>query len=382
MKLSILSYFKKKRVPKHELIFVIVIAVASIVISTIPNKFTPKESLSEDRSEVEIVSVDNSNINETGLIKSGEQILSIKVLDGTYRGTIQKGFNQVTGRLEFDKIFNVGDRALAVISISPTTNDILYINVVDHYRANYELYLLLLFSLFLIAFSGWTGVKSILSFIFTGVLIWKILLPGFLMGYNPIVLSIVVVLVLSAVIIFLVAGLNKKGVVAFIGAFTGVILTCLLALAFGSLFKVHGAIKPFSENLLYSGFTNLNLTDIFLAGIFISSSGAVMDIAMDIAASQYEVFIQNRDITFRNLVKSGFSVGRAVIGTMTTTLLLAYSGGFTALLMVFIAQQTPTINILNLNYIAGEFLHTMVGSFGLVLVAPITAIIGGYLYTK
>ena len=67
---------------------------------------------------------------------------------------------------------------------------------------------------------------------------------------------------------------------------------------------------------------------------------------------------------------------------MTTTLLLAYSGGFSTLLMVFIAQGTPAINILNLNYIAGEILHTMVGSFGLVLVAPITAFIGGWMYTK
>jgi uncharacterized membrane protein len=48
------------------------------------------------------------------------------------------------------------------------------------------------------------------------------------------------------------------------------------------------------------------------------------------------------------LIKSGFSVGRAVVGTMTTTLLLAYSGGYTALLMVFMAQGTPTVNIFNL----------------------------------
>ena len=155
-----------------------------------------------------------------------------------------------------------------------------------------------------------------------------------------------------------------------------------MALFFDVFFQVHGAVKPFSETLLYSGYSNLNLTDIFLAGIFISSSGAVMDIAMDIAASQHEVLLQNPEISRKKLVRSGFAVGRAVVGTMTTTLLLAYSGGFSTLLMVFIAQGTPAINILNLNYIAGEILHTMVGSFGLVLVAPITAFIGGWMYTK
>jgi uncharacterized membrane protein len=163
---------------------------------------------------------------------------------------------------------------------------------------------------------------------------------------------------------------------------SGVAVTCIMAILFGTLFNIHGAIKPFSETLLYSGYNYLNLTEIFLAGIFISSSGAVMDIAMDISASQAEVYQANKGISRKELRRSGFEVGKAVVGTMTTTLLLAYSGGFSALLMVFIAQGTPMINILNLNYVSGEILHTLVGSFGWVLVAPFTAIIGSWVFTR
>ncbi|WP_281256412.1 YibE/F family protein [Labilibaculum manganireducens] len=46
------------------------------------------------------------------------------------------------------------------------------------------------------------------------------------------------------------------------------------------------------------------------------------------------------------------------------------------------AHGTPMINILNLNYVSGEILHTLVGSFGLVLVAPFTAIIGAWVFTR
>jgi hypothetical protein len=67
---------------------------------------------------------------------------------------------------------------------------------------------------------------------------------------------------------------------------------------------------------------------------------------------------------------------------MTTTLLLAYSGGYMALLMVFMAQGVPVANLLNLNYVAAEILHTLVGSFGLVTVAPFTAFVGAFLYTR
>ena len=76
---------------------------------------------------------------------------------------------------------------------------------------------------------------------------------------------------------------------------------------------------------------------------------------------------------------SGLNVGRAAMGTMTTTLLLAYSGGFVALLMVFMAQGTPIWNILNYKYVASEIIHTVVGSFGLVTVAPFTALTSGML---
>ena len=84
-------------------------------------------------------------------------------------------------------------------------------------------------------------------------------------------------------------------------------------------------------------------------------------------------------ISRREAIKSGMNVGRAAMGTMTTTLLLAYSGGYIALLMVFMAQGTPVYNILNYKYVASEILDTIIGSFGLVLVAPFTAFTSGML---
>lgn len=66
---------------------------------------------------------------------------------------------------------------------------------------------------------------------------------------------------------------------------------------------------------------------------------------------------------------------------MTTTLLFAYSGGYIALLMVFMAQGTPVDHILNYKYVAAELIHTVVGS-GLVTVAPFTALCAGALLAR
>ena len=143
--------------------------------------------------------------------------------------------------------------------------------------------------------------------------------------------------------------------------------------------KKNGAVMTNSESLLYSGFENLNLTQIFMASVFIGASGAIMDIAVDITSAVNEVVEKKPDISAKEAVMSGIHVGRAAMGTMTTTLLLAYSGGYLTLLMVFMAQGTPIYNILNYKYVASEILHTIVGSFGLVAVAPFTALMSGIL---
>lgn len=374
--------FKCKLPHKSDLFLVAILLILCTVILYIPTGFSEEGGKHSSRVQAKVLETDNSMIVETGIIKTGTQNLHIKILNGKFKGKELTAFNQLIGRMEFDKYFIPGDKTLTVLNLSADRKSIISANVIDHYRINLEAFLLALFVIFLISFAGWTGVKAMLSFLFAGLAIWKLLLPGLLKGYSPIPLSLAIVALLTSVIIFLVAGINKKGLVAFLGAMSGIAITCFMALLFGKLFNIHGAIKPFSETLLYSGYSYLNLTEIFLAGIFISSSGAVMDISMDIATAQYEVYQHKRNMNAKQLRHSGFEVGKAVVGTMTTTLLLAYSGGFSALLMVFIAQGTPMINILNLNYVSGEILHTLVGSFGLVLVAPFTAIIGAWVYTK
>ena len=107
-----------------------------------------------------------------------------------------------------------------------------------------------------------------------------------------------------------------------------------------------------------------------------------MDLSVDITSAVHEVVQQNPVITTRQACRSGMNVARAAMGTMTTTLLLAYSGGYVALLMVFMAQGTPLVNILNYRYVASEIIHTIAGSFGLVTVGPFTALTAGFLLTR
>ena len=330
-----------------------------------------------DRCAARVLAVDDSAIIDTGLVRSGEQTCTLELLGGRFKGQTATGVNMLNGSLEQDKIFAPGDKAMVVVSY--TGDEILSVTMIDHYRINKEVLLAGIFAVFLVLFAGRTGVRAILSFVLTILMLWKVLVPLYLKGVDPILIGLAVTLILTLLIIALVYGFDRRCASAVSGAFLGVLVTCVLGILFTDLFQIHGAVMSYSESLLYSGYQDLNLTKIFMAAIFIGSSGAVMDLAVDITSAVNEVVEKRPDISRWEAVRSGMNVGRAAMGTMTTTLLLAYSGGYVALLMVFMAQGTPIYNILNYKYVASELIHTIVGSFGLVTVAPLTALTSGFL---
>jgi uncharacterized membrane protein len=333
-----------------------------------------------ERCIAEVAAVDNSAIIDTGLVRSGEQRCTVVFQNGLFQGKTTTAINLLQGSLEQDKLFSEGDKAQVVISYDGEI--IKRVTMIDYFRVPGELLLAGLFILFLIVFAGRTGVRAILSFALTVLAIWKLLVPLYLNGYNPIWAGLLINLLLTTLIIALVYGFDNRCAAAVGGSFLGILVTCILGVIFTDLFKIHGAVMSYSESLLYAGFQHLNLTQIFMASMFPGSSGAVMDLSVDITSAVHEVVEKKPDIRPWEAVKSGMNVGRAAMGTMTTTLLLAYSGGYIALLMVFMAQGTPTEHIFNYKYVSAEIIHTVIGSFGLVSVAPFTALCAGLLLTK
>jgi uncharacterized membrane protein len=366
---------------QRDIVFVTITVLLSLGLLFIPSGFEypyPKDA--SVRTSAMVETVNDSLVKVIGPITEGIQQVTIRVLGGRFKGLRLETNNHLIGKLELDKFLSPGDKVFVVLDLTEGRDAVAYANIIDHYRTDKTILLLLLFFACLIFVGGWIGAKAIISFIFSGILILKVFLPGVLWGWNPILIALVVVTILTAVIIFLVGGLTRKGLTAFIGSMGGVVTTAVLATVFSYAFNIHGAVRPFTETLLYTGFGNLNLVHIFIAGVFIASSGAVMDLAMDISAAMFEVQLKYPQIPRGELIKSGMTVARHAVGTMTTTLLLAYSGGYTGMMMTFIARGVPLENIINMVYVSSELIHTLVGSFGLVLVAPLTAVAGGFVY--
>lgn len=322
-------------------------------------------------TRAKVLAVDNSLLQRHGLIEFGTQKLIVQLPNGERK----QAANELRAQLELDKKFQVGDTALVIEGNEPLIAR-------DHWRTLWMAILFGAFCLLLVAFGGWTGAKALFSFVFSCFAVWKLLIPLCLHGWNACWTSFICVSVLTAVIMYLVAGWTKKGLAAFLGAMLGVIASLLLADFFAAVLHVNGATLPFVQTLIYSGFSDLNLADIFTGSVILASSGAVMDLAMDVASAAEEVARHHPAITRKELLFSSLRVGRSVVGTMTTTLLLAYSGGYLTLLMVFAAQGTAVMDFLNSTLVSAELVKTLVGSFGLVLVAPFTALVSSYTFAE
>ncbi len=357
---------------------VLVCLLAIVVLLLLPTGFEGALDYQQaERCTARVLSVDNSAIIDTGLVRSGEQLCQLEITDGLFEGRTVTGVNMLNGSLEQDKLFAPGDTALVVVSHDGDV--ITNVTMSDHYRLGWEALLAAAFAVFLILFAGRTGVRALASFVLTILTMWKVLVPAYLRGYNPIWVGLAITLFLTVLIIALVYGFDRRCAAAVSGSFLGILVTCVLGVVFTDLFQIHGAVMSYSESLLYSGYQHLDLTQIYMASIFLGASGAVMDLSVDITSAVHEVVEKRPDLPWREAVKSGLNVGRAAMGTMTTTLLFAYSGGYIALLMVFMAQGTPLDNLLNYKYVAAEIIHTVIGSFGLVTVAPFTALTAGWL---
>ena len=331
------------------------------------------------REKVRIDSVDNSMLDAVGITYNGVQPCQVTILSGEHKGESYSSYNYLNSALDKDKLFAPGETAWAMLqegANGPT------VTLIDHYRTSIELGAVGVLALALILFGGVIGCGAMVSLAASAVIVWKLLIPLLLRGLNPMFAAFVTVIVLTVLIDLLVAGFTKRCLVAILGSLAGTLMTCCVAILLTHLLKLDGGDLPYVVPLLAQSSMGVDTRSLYIGMVFLANSGALMDLSMDVSVSMEEIRHHQPDVSRAALMKSGLTVGRSVLGTMTTTLMLAYSGNYLSMLMYFVGQGTPLSDIVNLKYVSSQLLNTLVGSFGLVVAAPLTALIAGFAYTR
>lgn len=315
-----------------------------------------------------------------GFVKAIQYVL-LEIKSGPFKGELIEVENYISENAIYEIFVEEGDRVIVVTQEEAGELKEVYIS--DYLRENYIYLLLGLFILLIIGIGGIKGIKSVLTLGLTIFLILKVMLPLMLQGIDPILISIAIAIVVTILTILIVGGINSKSISAILGTSIGVIIAGIIAFIVGNQINLTGLSGEEISMLMYIPQNiDLEFRSLLFAGIILGALGAIMDVGMSIASSIEEIYNANKNLTSKDLFKSGMNVGKDIMGTMTNTLILAYTGSSIPLLLLFMAYDTPIRKIMNLDLIATEIVRSLSGSIGLILTVPLTAFIASILVKK
>lgn len=236
-----------------------------------------------------------------------------------------------------------------------------------------------LFAILMVAVGGKKGVKSLIGLVFSLFTIMAFLLPAIYHGASPIAMGCVTALVITVLNMVLLNGPSRKTAAAIVSTMSGVLAAVVLYLVFSSVMRLSGYNLDQAEELLaVHSATGLNVGEIMFVGVVISALGAVMDMCMSVATSLFEMARLHAGMDERQVVRSGLTIGRDMIGTMCMTLILAFAGTAIASLLVMVAFGAQLDTLLASDFVATELLQSLIGGMAVVLSVPITAVVSAH----
>ena len=252
-----------------------------------------------------------------------------------------------------------------------------------HLRTNRLLALGILFVFCILIFGGKKGFNTILSLALTCGAVFGVFIPAILAGRNIYIMSLLVCVYVITMTLLLVVGFNKKALAAAIGCGSGLAVTGIITVVMDRVLFLTGIIDEHSRFLmnLPAGFT-VDLRAIVFAGIMIGAMGAIMDVALSISSSLWEIKQKARSIKFDTLFRSGVTIGRDIMGSMANTLILAYIGTSLSVVLLLTVYSDSFFGLLNREMIVVEILKSLAGIMGILFAMPLTAFYSALLYLK
>ena len=307
--------------------------------------------------------------------KTSFQTINVEILDGKEKGkhiTIENDYLN----LEKGEVFYLTHTVSSL-------DGLVHYNVNDPYRLPHVLFLVGLFVVAVFVFGGKQGMRGLVSLIGSFVFIFFLLLPGFLNGYSPLLVTIAVSSLIIILGSYITHGFTRTTSAAVLGMVFTVFITGLLA-----YWSVHFTrLSGFgSEEAVYLNFNtrgSIDILGLLLGGIIIGLLGVLYDAAIGQAISVEELTRIAPHVPRKTIYERALRIGREHIGALVNTLAIAYVGASLPLLLLFYQTSSSSIaQIANTEIFSTEIVRIMIGSIGLVLAVPITTLVSVLMLVK
>lgn len=309
-------------------------------------------------------------------------IFEAKVLTGRAKGDIVKvqQTSSPFSPMQLKEV-EVGDKVLIFENLDLESDVDWFVG--EYVRTDSLLLLGGVFMALLILFGQSKGVNTIISLLFTCLAVFLVFIPSVLSGQNIYLWSITTCVFVIVMTMLIINGADQKSLTAGAGCISGVLLTGVLTIYMDRALGLTGLVDDESVYLMFLNPDNpVDLKAIIFAAIIIGAMGAIMDVAMSIASALMEVKENTQNPSFALLMRSGFAIGRDMMGTMANTLILAYIGSSLSVTLLLVAYNKSLLQLMNREMIVVEVLQALVGSFGILFAIPFTTLICAVIYTR
>lgn len=335
--------------------------------------FLPRTSIAAEQSYQATVTkiVEQKNIEVFGASQIYQKIeLLITTSDKKGELIIIENGNQPLANII---TFKVGDRVY--LNHTTTPEGAKEFQITDFVRQDALLLLFIIFIILTIAIARFKGLSSMVSMLLTFVILFTFVLPQISHGKNPVLIAIVSSILIIPTSFYMSHGINRKTSAAIVGSLISLTITSLLAYVFIRLTHLTGFSTEEAGMLSIDRRGLLDMKGLLLSGIVVGTLGVLDDITVSQAAIADELSKVGNFKKVSELYTRTMVIGTDHITSMVNTLVLAYAGASLPLLLMFVDNPQPVMNILNNEMIAEEIVRTLIGSIGLIVAVPITTYI-------
>lgn len=241
-----------------------------------------------------------------------KQVLHLKVLSGKHRGQTFKTVNYYYPSQLITQKFRAGQRIFVNIKKRDPA--------IQNPKRDWVLMLALTVMMALmIAVSGKSSILLIASMAFSWLLFYLIIMLDIkLNGSNIVLLFGLADVVFSFFSLLIVQGFNKKMLATWFATLLGVFVSFALCYL---IMRLTGESEIKYET---GDYATQDPRGIFLAQTLLGILGAVMDEATDIISSLYELIQTKKELTAKQLVESGRTMGQEIMGPLINVLVLIF----------------------------------------------------------
>ncbi|MGX7030684.1 YibE/F family protein [Vagococcus zengguangii] len=156
------------------------------------------------------------------------------------------------------------------------------------------------------------------------------------------------------------------------------IMTCLLPVFLRASASYGFAPEELEELGAFSLDVLVNYRDIFAVLVIVAMVGAVIDGAISVASAMSEIESEHPDMTVAQLRQSGLRIGRDIVSTTMTTLLLAFFGNYLGVVLFILDFNYGWQYLMNAQLVVSQLVVMFLAAIGTLVTLPLTA----YLYIK